>query len=60
MMNPMPQFYRQFDHMVEDRFGIIAVQGRVAASRSARLMVDDLVGRKEDAVVPGVSLLNTA
>lgn len=60
MMDHMPEFDRELDHVIDERFGVVAGQRRVASATQRRLMVDDLVGRQDDPLVLGVPLLSAA
>lgn len=57
MMDDVPRLHRQLDDLVDDRFGVVADQGRVTLIAAARLVVDDLVGWQDDPLVFGVALL---
>ena len=60
VMDDVPQFRGQVDHLVDERIRIVAGEWGAAAVAKLRLALDGGVGRQQDAVVFGVPRLAAA
>ena len=57
VVGDVPQLDWQFDHLVDDRFGVVPGDGGVARAAVGPLVVEDLVRGQDHTLVLGVSRL---